>query len=241
MPVGAEDECLGQRVSRELIERGSEAEHLFLVDPSNGISALDLRGAEGKRPRLVEDHRPRLAELLDRGAALDDHTDAGGARDTREDGHRRCEDQRARASRPPGRRARERGLRSAPRRGRRRPASPAGRRRHSGRPCGRRAPCGSRPPARGERPPRTRSLLPAESPAARMPRRRSPFRCESGAPFRRVTGSGFARERRLVETASALVTSPSIGTTSPWRTSTWSPMDKFASTGTSSTLSPIRR
>ena len=115
-----------------------------------GDDLLDRRRAEGQRAGLVEQHRARLAEALDRGAALDDHAQRA-ARETPETiaiGAARISGQgvattstaTARTGSP---------LRSPG--ARRSPASAAGRTPRSGRRCGRRAPAGSRRRGRGGR------------------------------------------------------------------------------------------
>ncbi len=55
------DERLGEDVGGELVERGRQAQQLLLGDAIEGNDLLHLRGAEGHRSGLVEQHGSRLA------------------------------------------------------------------------------------------------------------------------------------------------------------------------------------
>ena len=113
---GGVHERLGERVGGELVDRGGEPQQLVrrhaVERTTRSISGL----AERERAGLVEEHRPRLAELLDRGAALDDHARARRARDAGDERDRRREDQRARRRDDEHGERRAPGRRSAPRR-----------------------------------------------------------------------------------------------------------------------------
>ena len=95
-PLRLAHECGRERVGRELVERGGEAERLVGGEPVERDDVVDLRRAQRERAGLVEQHGLRLAEQLDHAAALDDHPGARGPRDTGDERDRGGEDQRAR-------------------------------------------------------------------------------------------------------------------------------------------------
>ena len=93
-------------------------QQLVGADPVEGDDPLERRLPERQRAGLVEQHRARLAELLDHAAALDDHAVPRGAGDPGDERDRGRQDQRTRrgddhhgheANRIPGRRPGEPG------------------------------------------------------------------------------------------------------------------------------------
>jgi hypothetical protein len=67
-------ERFGKRVEGQLVDRGGQPEELVAPDTVVRHDALHLRGAEGERPRLVEERRANGPEALDHTGALHNHT-----------------------------------------------------------------------------------------------------------------------------------------------------------------------
>jgi hypothetical protein len=65
-----------ERMRREPVERSSEPQHLAFWQAVQGGDVGELRVAERDRTGLVEQHRARLAQPLDRPGALDHRTSA---------------------------------------------------------------------------------------------------------------------------------------------------------------------
>ena len=90
------DKRFREHVRGQLVDRGGEPQQLVRADPVEGDDPLDRGLSERQRAGLVEQHRARLAELLDHAAALDDHAAPRGAGDAGDQRDRRGQDQRAR-------------------------------------------------------------------------------------------------------------------------------------------------
>ena len=88
-------EALGEHVGRHLVERGREPQRLVWVERSERDDALELGLPEGERAGLVEQHRLRPAEPLERAGALDDDAGPGRPREACDERDRRREDERA--------------------------------------------------------------------------------------------------------------------------------------------------
>ena len=89
-------ERLREHVRGQLVDGGGETQQLVGADPVEGDDPLERGLPERQRAGLVEQHRARLAELLDHAAALDDHAVPRGAGDPGDERDRGRQDQRTR-------------------------------------------------------------------------------------------------------------------------------------------------
>ena len=89
-------ERLAQHVRREPVDRGGQSQELCAIDGADGKDLRHLGRSHRERARLVEQHRARAAERLDRARALHHDPSMRGPRETRDQRDRRCEDQRTR-------------------------------------------------------------------------------------------------------------------------------------------------
>ena len=90
------DDGTCKRVSRDLVERCPEAQHLIRVAGCVGVDVDESSVPLGERPRLVEEQHVGAPEHFERGSSLDDDTTPGRPRHAANQCHGRGENQRTR-------------------------------------------------------------------------------------------------------------------------------------------------